>query len=99
MTNLHFSLIISLAATPTAVGTATPPGVVIDHVAAATGQYIGSPSLAILTNGVYVASHDYFGPRSTEHSRALSAVFQSTNRGDNWSKISEVHGQFWSTLF
>jgi len=47
------------------------PGVVIDHSPAASGIYIG-PSLAVLINGDYVASHDEFGPKSTEHSRAVS---------------------------
>ena len=51
------------------------PGVVIDHSPAASGIYIGSPSLAVLANGNYVASHDEFGPKSTEHSRAVSHLF------------------------
>ncbi len=41
------------------------PGVVIDHSPARTGQYIGSPSIAILPDGSYVASHDLFGAGST----------------------------------
>jgi hypothetical protein len=79
--------------------TAAPPGIVIDHVPASTGTYIGSPSLAVLPNGDYVASHDFFGPKSTEHSSAVTAVFRSTDRGATWKKISEIQGQFWSTLF
>jgi hypothetical protein len=78
---------------------AGPPGIVIDHIPASTGIYIGSPSLAVLTNGDYVASHDQFGPKSSEHTRALSAVFRSADRGKSWRKISEIDGQFWSTLF
>jgi len=75
------------------------PGVIIDHSPAPSGIYIGSPSLAILTNGDYVASHDEFGPRSTEHTRAVSHVFQSHDRGASWKKISTLDGAFWSTLF
>ena len=75
------------------------PGVVIDHSPASSGIYIGSPSLAVLTNGDYVASHDEFGPESTEHSRAVSHVFQSHDRGATWKKISTIDGAFWSTLF
>jgi hypothetical protein len=40
------------------------PGVVIDHAFASTGCYVGSPSIAVLPNGDYVASHDLFGPKS-----------------------------------
>jgi hypothetical protein len=75
------------------------PGVVIDHSPAASGIYIGSPSLAVLPNGDYVASHDEFGPKSTEHRRAVSHIFQSHDRGARWKRISTIDGAFWSTLF
>lgn len=75
------------------------PGVVIDHSPAASGKYIGSPSLAVLPNGDYVASHDEFGPKSSEHSRAVSHVFRSVDRGTNWQRIATIDGAFWSTLF
>jgi hypothetical protein len=73
--------------------------VVIDHIPASTGVYIGSPSIAILPSGDYVASHDHFGPRSTEHKAALTAVFRSSDHGKTWKKVSEVRGAFWSSLF
>ncbi|MBS3776462.1 MAG: hypothetical protein KGY70_14800, partial [Bacteroidales bacterium] len=38
------------------------PGVVINHSPASSGKYIGSPSLVVMPNGDYIASHDYFGP-------------------------------------
>ena len=47
------------------------PGVVIDYSPAETGKYIGSPSIAILPNGYYVASHDFFGPGTTFESSAI----------------------------
>jgi hypothetical protein len=75
------------------------PGVVVDHSPASSGIYIGSPSLAVLPNGDYVASHDEFGPKSTEQTRAVSHVFLSRDRGANWKKLSTVDGAFWSTLF
>jgi hypothetical protein len=78
---------------------ATVPGVVVNHSPAVSGLYIGSPSLAILTNGYYVASHDEFGPKSTEHTRAISHIFQSQDRGVQWKKIATIDGAFWSTLF
>ena len=75
------------------------PGVVIDHSPAASGLYIGSPSLAILPSGDYVASHDFFGPKSNEFKSARSLVFRSKDRGKTWAKIAEIDGAFWSTLF
>lgn len=77
----------------------TVPGVVIDHIPAATGVYIGSPSIAVLPDGRYVASHDHFGPQSTEHQQALTAVVRSHDQGKSWVRISEVRGAFWSSLF
>lgn len=76
-----------------------PPGIVIDHIAAATGTYIGSPSLAVLQDGTYLASHDLFGPKSNEHVLATSLIFKSVDRGKAWARLSEIHGAFWSTLF
>jgi len=75
------------------------PGVVIDHVPASTGVYIGSPSIAILPEGAYVASHDFFGPKSTEHESAVTAVFRSEDRGATWQKIARIDGAFWGNLF
>lgn len=78
---------------------AKPPGVVVDHIPASTKIYIGSPGICILPNGDYVASHDHFGPATTEFERALTAVYKSTDKGKSWKKISEINGQFWSNLF
>lgn len=73
-----------------------PPGVVIAHSPAASQQYIGSPALAVLTDGSYVASHDLFGPGST---RDRTRVFASKDRGATWTSLTEITGQWWSSLF
>lgn len=75
------------------------PGVVIDWSPATSGIYIGSPSIVILANGHYLASHDEFGPQSSEHSQAITKVFESRDRGVSWTNIARLTGQFWSTLF
>src|SRR5687767_8162648 len=75
------------------------PGVVINHVPAASGLFVGSPSIAILPGGDYVTSHDFFGPKSTEHKKARSAIFRSSDHGQSWKKTAEIEGAFWSTLF
>ena len=85
--------------TQTEAKTRKVPGVVVDYLPASSKTFIGSPSIAILPNGDYIASHDFFGPASTEHSRALTAVFRSSDKGKSWQKISEINGQFWSNLF
>jgi hypothetical protein len=72
------------------------PGVVIAHSPAASKAFIGSPSLAILPDGTYVASHDLFGPGS--HWRTTN-VFSSSDRGKTWSSIATLDGQFWASLF
>lgn len=78
---------------------ASVPGVVIAHSPASSGQYIGSPGLAVLADGDLVASHDFFGPKSTEHVSARSDIYRSSDRGQTWRKVSEIDGAFWSTLF
>lgn len=75
------------------------PGIIVDYIPASTNIYIGSPSICILPDGTYIASHDHFGKGSTEHERALTAVLRSTDKGKSWEKISEINGQFWSNLF
>lgn len=78
---------------------ATVPGVVVAHRAPPTGIYIGSPSLVLLPDEDYVASHDEFGPRSTEHTRAITHVYGSSDRGESWCPLSTIEGAFWSSLF
>lgn len=76
-----------------------PPGVVIDHEAAASRQYVGSPSIVKCRDGAYVASHDFFGPGSTQSVSALSRVFRSEDKGQSWRRVAEMKDQFWSNLF
>jgi len=66
------------------------PGIVINHSPKSSGLYIGSPSIAVLNNGDYFASHDFFGPKSGEHQKARSLVFRSADRGQSWEKVSEI---------
>lgn len=89
----------SREATHATAATPRVPGTVIAHSPASTGLYIGSPSLACMPDGSYVASHDFFGPNSGEHQLATSRIFRSTNRGSSWQLASTIHGAFWSSLF
>lgn len=91
-------LVCLLVAVAASAG-AAPPGVVIAHVPATTRTFVGSPSLAILPDGSYVASHDLFGPGSTEWTSGVTRVFRSADRGASWSKVASVEPAFWSGLF
>jgi hypothetical protein len=75
------------------------PGVVIFHSPRPSGIYLGSPGIAVLPDGTYLAKCDEFGPGSTELSRAITRVFSSTNHGLSWSRRSVVEGMFWASLF
>jgi hypothetical protein len=75
------------------------PGVVIDHVPAPGRAYVGSPSIVILREGAYVASHDLFGPGSSQSTSAVSRVFRSEDKGRSWRQTAEFSDQFWSNLF
>lgn len=75
------------------------PGRIISHLKSNTGQYIGSPSIAILPDGVYVASHDIFGPSTTEFASGVTFVFRSEDRGETWRRAARIQPAFWSNLF
>lgn len=78
---------------------AGPPGVVVHHSPAASGLYIGSPSLCVLEDGSYLASHDYFGPASNEHQEAKGRLYRSSDRGATWQHVTDFDGFFWQGLF
>src|SRR5687767_14965226 len=88
--------LVLLAQLAAAADSPKPPGVVIDFSPAAAKQYIGSPSIAILPDGSYVASHDYFAPGNKGD---RTDVFRSTDRGQHWQRVAELKGQWWSGLF
>jgi hypothetical protein len=75
------------------------PGVVIDHDAAKSGIYVGSPTIAVLPDGSYITAHDEFGPKSAYYTAAITRVFRSVDRGASWKQIAIIRGALWSTLF
>ncbi len=76
-----------------------PPGVVIDRSPAPSGIYLGSPGIAALPDGSYLAKCDEFGPGSTERARAVTRVYRSGDRGESWTRIADVHGAYWASIF
>ena len=98
---MRFALILVafLFAASCAANADRVPGVIIDHQAASTREYIGSPSIVIAPNGDYVATHDLFGPGSSSTTSAETKVFVSHDRGVTWTQTADFQEQFWSNLF
>lgn len=75
---------------------AAPPGTVIDYSNPATQTYLGNPSIVILPNGDYVASHDAFG---AGHPYSATYLFRSQDQGATWTSLGSLLGQYESSLF
>lgn len=63
-------------------------GVVIDHSPASLKCFVGSPSICILPDGSYLASHDWFCKKGGN--RKMPPVFKSFDKGKTWEQISEL---------
>ncbi|MDR1963289.1 MAG: glycoside hydrolase [Planctomycetaceae bacterium] len=72
-----------------------PPGVVISQSPDFATTYVGSPSIAILPDGTYVASHDWFGNNASLH---LTFIFVSKDKGATWTKTAQFPFH-WANLF
>ena len=77
----------------------TVPGTVVDYVRSGNKTYIGSPSIAVLPDGSYLASHDLFGGGSGADACGITRVFRSLDRGVTWVRLGDIKGLFWGTLF
>jgi len=71
------------------------PGTIVAFKEASSKSYIGSPSLCILPNGSYLASHDFFGKQTPEDQ---TVIYRSDNKGKTWKQIAQLQ-QFWGELF
>ncbi|MHC4184698.1 MAG: sialidase family protein [Planctomycetota bacterium] len=75
------------------------PGVAIDYLDSKDKDYVGSPGIAIVSKGHYVASHDTFGDGPKGGKGRLTTVFESADFGRTWKRLTELDGQWWSSLF
>lgn len=76
------------------------PGTVINHRPASSGVYLGAPSIAVLPNGDYVASHNFTSIEKGDHGKVhKTAVFKSRDKGASWIYLTEMADQRWSNLF
>ena len=74
-----------------------PPGVIIDKSPDFANLYLGSPSIEILPDGTYIATHDFFGP--VENLDLRTHVFESKDKGQTWKLIAKIPNQRASYLF
>jgi hypothetical protein len=89
------SVSVSFSDSPTNL----PPGTIIATSPDFQKIYVGSPSIAELPDGSYVASNDWFGPGTTETTNTMTTVHSSKDKGKTWSKLCDIKGQMWSNLF
>ena len=75
------------------------PGVVVAHVPPSSGIYVGSPGIAICSDGAYVAKYDDCGAASSEWTKAITRVLRSNDHGASWAPVAIIEGLFWATLF
>lgn len=92
----RLALLASLLVPALAFAADPPPGTTIAHSPAKSKQYIGSPSIAVLPNGEYIASHDLF---MAGDNGDRTHVYASKDMGKTWTHRAEIVGQWWGTLF
>ena len=92
-------LLLTDAASGAELDLSKVPGVVIDHSPASSGIYLGSAGIAVLPDGAYLTKCDEFGPKSTEHQRAVTRVHRSDDRGKTWRPVACLDGLFWANIF
>ncbi|MBQ3332536.1 MAG: exo-alpha-sialidase [Thermoguttaceae bacterium] len=92
---LGLGLLFFCTALSLADGQNPPPGTVIDASSDFAKLHLGAPSMEILPDGTYVASHDWFEPKEMKS----TVVFESKDQGATWSKIAEIPNQKAAMLF
>src|SRR5690606_17054292 len=107
---IFFLLLATKAGAQNALYYDKVPGVPIIHSPKTTGIFLGSPSIVVMSNGDYVASHDFFedpdGSRKSElagdslKSRIMGQhVYLSKDKGKTWQFQAEVGYIHWAGLF
>lgn len=71
-----------------------PPGNVIYNSKASSKRFVGSPSITILKDGTYLASHDIFGGIIS-----YSCIYRSDDKGTTWKQICQIDSLTWAKLF
>jgi hypothetical protein len=76
------------------------PGVVIGHQLPPPEKcYLSSPSLVVLPEGGYAASHDLFGKQSNDYVSGTTKIYYSGDKGATWTAQSTVKDMHQAGLF
>lgn len=83
------------------------PGEVISYIESPTRLfgiawnpvYISDPSIVVLPNGDYIASHARFGWGSNSSDYGETSVFRSSDQGQNWTHLTTLEGILRASLF
>ncbi len=85
------------------------PGIPVAYSPPSQGLYLGSPMLIRCGDGSLLASHDYYGPASTQNSAGQTLLYRSTDEGQTWQPLGDIRalaqpgpdddGVFWHGLF
>ena len=87
-----------LAAKPL-LDTSQVPGTVIAHYPKIAKKYVGSPGIAVVADGIYLAKHDEFGPGTEEFKSAITQLYRSEDAGKSWKHTHTFDGLFWASIF
>ncbi len=85
------------------------PGIPLAYSPPSQGLYLGSPMLIRCGDGSLLASHDYYGPASTQNTAGQTLLYRSTDEGQAWQSLGDIRtltqpgpdndGVFWHGLF
>lgn len=94
---------------PSALSHPELPGVPIASSPPSSGRYLGSPMLVRCADGSLLASHDWYGPGSTETRIGQTFLLRSRDHGATWQDLGEIRklthprpddeGLFWNAMF
>ncbi|MCR6721204.1 MAG: exo-alpha-sialidase [Chitinophagaceae bacterium] len=73
------------------------PGIPVVHSPKSTGIYVGTPTIAIMSNGDYILGHDLYGDPIKP--RRLVHIYYSKDKGQTWQFQAEVDSIHWAGLF
>jgi hypothetical protein len=83
------------------------PGTVINYIQSPvrlfgypiSPVYISDPSIVVLPNGDYIASHARFGSGSNSTDSGETSVFRSSDKGQSWTFLVTLNGILRGSLF
>jgi hypothetical protein len=74
---------------------------ILSHSPKSTGVFLGSPSICFAPNGNLIAIYELNGAAAarTSTGETITKVLRSADSGRTWTKLSNINGQYMSTVF